>query len=165
MESFFKLFNLYIYIYMKFFLKKIWLAAHGHSTNKPTNPNTQVHIHSNQINWQNTNSQTLDKSGQRQQVVLHLVQGVKWESPLGPEWSSTHQMHNAGWMVCGQATLFCCIPCLPQLTTIAGYVLTIQMYLPNLASNHHILTLLTCLQSNHSCFLPTITYHTYPLAC
>jgi hypothetical protein len=50
-------------------------------TNQPTQTH-KVHIHSNQINWQNTNSQTLDKSGQRQQVVLHLVQGVKWE-PIG----------------------------------------------------------------------------------
>jgi hypothetical protein len=51
-------------------------------TNQPTQTH-KVHIHSNQINWQNTNSQTLDKSGQRQQVVLHLVQGVKVRAHWG----------------------------------------------------------------------------------
>jgi hypothetical protein len=52
-------------------------------------------------------------------------------SLMRPAWtSSTHQppMHD-GWMiVCGQETLFRCIP-FPKLTTIVSYVWTIHMYI------------------------------------
>lgn len=64
---------------------KFWLAAHGHSTNKPTNPNTQS-PHTLQPN--KLTKHKLSDSGQKWATTTScatLSPRSKSESPLGPE--------------------------------------------------------------------------------
>ncbi len=70
---------------LNFFLK-FWLAAHGHSTNKPTNPNTQS-PHTLQPNklTKHKLSQTLDKKWATTTSCATLSPRSKSESPLGPD--------------------------------------------------------------------------------